>query len=449
MTLAFLDTRRTARRRICRTGVALSLCAAAGATSACSIGNLLSVPVTDRVTASSVETPDNAPLLVASATADFNCAFSNYAMASGTIGTEIAWGDNGFFDLDRRTYTASTGQWTGGCSSRVDPGGPAIYGALSVARGSGDRVLTLLNGWTDAQVPGRADLLATAAAYAGYSYLLLGEAMCSASIDLSAPLSRDSLWELAEDRFTTAITNAQSAADPDILALAYAGRARAGVNLGGITSDVTPRNATALAQAAADAMQVPSGYVHNATFAGVNWLTSNQVYQWIINQGRATIDSSFFNLTYGGVPDPRVSLTFTTQNTLNGAPLVQPDKYPDPTSPQAIAKWSEAQLIIAEADLANGDTPGAIAIFNALHANAGLPAYSGATDAESVRSQLLDERRRELFLESQDLGDIIRFEIPLTPLPGVPYPRGGGFYGSATCVPLPTVESQGNPNASS
>jgi hypothetical protein len=416
-------------------------------TAACSVDNLLSVPTPDLVPASSIETPSNALLLVNSTINDFDCAFSNYAVAAGTIGPEIVWGDNNSFDLDRHTETASTGQWTGTCSGGVDQGGPAIYTALSIARGDGDRVHSLLSGWTDAQVPNRRALLATASAYAGYSYLLLGEAMCTAAIDLSAPLSRDSLWAIAVQRFSTAITEATAASNTSILVMAYAGRARARVNLGGITSGTTARNAATLAQAATDAGQVPAGYVQNATFAGVSWVSSNQTYQWITNQARATIDSSYWNLTYGGVPDPRVSLTFTGLQTLNGATLVEPNKYPNATAPQAIAKWSEAQLIIAEADLATGNTTGAIAVFNALHANAGLPPYSGATDATSVRTQLIDERRRELFLESQILEDLIRFQIPLTPPAGTPYPRGGGFYGSATCVPLPTIEGLGNPNA--
>ncbi|HWL41043.1 MAG TPA: hypothetical protein VNO75_12480, partial [Gemmatimonadaceae bacterium] len=60
-------------------------------------------------------------------------------------------------------------------------------------------------------------------------------------------------------------------------------------------------------------------------------------------------------------------------------------------------------------------------------------------------AELVDQRRRELFLESHHLGDIIRYGIAVTPAAGTPYHFGGGAYGTQTCFPLPAAEKQNNP----
>ena len=66
-----------------------------------------------------------------------------------------------------------------------------------------------------------------------------------------------------------------------------------------------------------------------------------------------------------------------------------------------------------------------------------------ATAAE-LTAALIEERRRELFLESQHLGDLIRYNLPFNPTSGTTYP-GGGTYGTQRCMPLPEVESLNNP----
>ena len=104
----------------------------------------------------------------------------------------------------------------------------------------------------------------------------------------------------------------------------------------------------------------------------------------------------------------------------------------------------EAQLIVAEADIASNPSE-ALALINASRAagnEAALPASSTAAD---LKAALINERRRALFLQSQHLYDLIRFQIPLNPAPGVKCP-GGGTYGDQLCMPLPDVEAFNNPN---
>jgi hypothetical protein len=65
-----------------------------------------------------------------------------------------------------------------------------------------------------------------------------------------------------------------------------------------------------------------------------------------------------------------------------------------------------------------------------------------------VKAQIVEERRRELYLEGHRLGDLRRLNIALTPATGSAYP-GGGAYGSLSCFPLPDVERINNPNIAS
>jgi len=64
-------------------------------------------------------------------------------------------------------------------------------------------------------------LIAKAAAYAGYSRILLGEGFCEAAINLGPKLTSAQVFASAEAVFTTAITAAQAAGDQQILNMAY------------------------------------------------------------------------------------------------------------------------------------------------------------------------------------------------------------------------------------
>jgi hypothetical protein len=138
--------------------------------------------------------------------------------------------------------------------------------ALSAARFQADNVLGLLAGWTDAEVPNRTDLIAQAAAYAGYSLVLLGESMCSAAIDVGPELSRTQLWEAALNRFDRAIGVAGTAGNTEILNLTQLGRARALVNLG------------RLSEAGAAAALIPEGFIVNATYSDVSNRRRNRIF---------------------------------------------------------------------------------------------------------------------------------------------------------------------------
>ena len=107
-----------------------------------------------------------------------------------------------------------------------------------------------------------------------------------------------------------------------------------------------------------------------------------------------------------------------------------------------IARWEEAQLIIAE--VVGGDE--AVGIIDGLRDAHGLPHFMGMGEAE-IRQAVIDERQRELWFEGFRAYDIHRLNLPLVPAPGEPYQLGvkGGSYGDQTCIPIPIIETFNNP----
>jgi hypothetical protein len=392
------------------------------------------------LSAASTYLPANAQLLVNGAIGDFECAFSRYVVGSGLFTDELAdaIASTANFDFDRRSFTSSGPYGNQTCNSGNQQ--PAIYTTLSTARGSTDTVLAKLHEWTDDQMPAgvsRVKLIGQAAAYAGYSLTLLGEGMCSAAINVGPELTPAQLFAEAKTRFDSAVTAATTANDATTLNFALLGRARTLLDLG------QP------AAAGTDAAKIPAGFIVNMSTDGVNTRRENWVFVSINNGNWSTIDPSFRGLTVNGVPDPRVAVTNTNKaGTTQGAFIWTADKYPTLATVMPIARYAEAQLIIADAKLAANDVAGAVAAINAARAtHAGLPAYdaTGQTAAQ-VLTQLVEERRRELFLEGHRLGDLRRYKLPMIPLAGTAYTLAGGVYDQQSCFPLPDVERINNPN---
>lgn len=408
-------------------------------TGACDVlDRALGVEAPSRIPASQLETPDRAVLLVNGAIADFDCAFGAYIVMGGLLTDELmdATQTAARWSYDRRTVDPTQDRLyaENACTSL------GVYTPLSTARWSAENILRKLEGWTDAQMPAgvnRLSLVATAAAYSGYSHLLLGEGFCSgvllqADLTPGGEVPPADLFRRAEERFTRAIEAAQASGNKEILNMARVGRARARLNLG---------NA---AGAVADAKLVERNFVKNATASGATARRENRVFsQSNPKKGFAvSVAPEFRNLTFAGVPDPRVPVVDTKVKAPTGVEVFAQVKYTDVSSPLPIATWDEAQLIIAEVE--GGQT--AVDIINMFHARAGLPLFS-STNAAAIRQQVIEERKRELFLESHHLFDVRRLNLPLSPPPGAPF-YAGGVYGNTTCLPLPDVERLNNPNIS-
>lgn len=395
--------------------------------------SLLEVEAPSRIPAEGLEGPESASLLLNGAVGDFECAFNSYVVLGGIVGEEFidATQTADRWPYDRREIQPSDRRY-----GEFDCTALGVYSPFSTARWATENILTKLKGWTDAQVANRGVMIATAAAYSGYSHLFLGEAFCSgvlldASLTPGGEVQRADVLRTAVDRFTEAIAAAQAAGNTDIANLALVGRARARLNLG------------EKAAAAADARLVSANYVKNISASTTASRRENRVFSQN-NQGQSvSVGPAYRGLTFGGVADPRVKVTDTGRTATDGTRIWQQEKYTSLSTPLPLATWDEAQLIIAEAE--GGAT--AVGIINMFHTRAGLPAFS-SSDPAAIQAQVIEERRRELFLEGHHLGDIIRYNLPLTPAPGTPFSKGGtyGPQGNALCLPLPNVERLNNPN---
>lgn len=383
-----------------------------------------------------VFTPENADLIVNSSQGDFECAFNEYIATTGTFMDELrsAISSTPNYDLDRRTVQPDHQYGTGDCTSQQFG---ALYTPLSIARASNDVALEHLEGWTDAQVPDRDHLIAVASTYAGYSLTLLGESMCSAAINLGPEEFPPQLFADAQSRFDTAVAAATRAGDTPTLNLALLGRARTELDLGDGAS------------AATDAALIPPGFEVDIDHDATAVRRQNLVWAQTILQQFASADTSIIN-RFVADGDQRIAVTNTGALGSDGVTIIWTiDKDAASTSAQALAKYSEAQFIIAENDANTGNLPGAQTILTAIRVAAGQPAFNpGSLTLPVVMAEIVEQRKRELFLEGHRMGDIRRLGLPLAPATGAPFPQAGGFYGDESCFPLPNIERINNPNLS-
>jgi hypothetical protein len=410
--------------------VAGSLVLALGACGA--INDALSVDAPKQIPADGIAVPSNAVLLTNGAIGDFECAFGAYVALSAEIAHEMidATQTAARWPYDRRDVHSDDALYgTGDC---VNLG---VYEPLSTARWSAENILGYLQQWSDQEVADRQTLIAEAAAYAGYSYVLLGEGFCQAAVNLSPAMSSAELFDSAAVRFTTALAAAQAAGVDSLKYLALVGRARAYLDLNQGT------------QALADAQQVPATFAYTMSASNAVPRRQNRVFAqngFVSSTNKhdaMSVDPAYRNATDMGVPDPRVPVMDGGYNQTIGVPIFFQQKYNDYSTPIPIASGVETLLIRAEVQ---GGTA-ADSIINYLHGVVRLPAWPNTTDPDSIAAQVQLERDHALWLTGHRFYDIRRLSLPLVPAPGDPYVAGGA-YGSTTCFPLPDVEKNNNPN---
>ena len=403
---------------------------------ACDLNDLLDVQPVDRVPAEDLPVPVNAQLLLNGAVGDFECAYGAYVALSAVVAGEMtdATQTAARWPADRRDFsrTADQDQYgTFGCE------GLGVYVPLSTARWSSENILTLLQAWTDAELGefgfDRDELIAGAAAYAGYTYTIMGEGFCSMAIDTGPELTPDEVFQRAVERFTTAISAAQAAGDDDLLNLARVGRARAYLNLGQET------------EALADADAVPEGFEYYMSAGSEVGRRYNRVFaqNGPLDDGGGealSVGPAYREYQHYGEDDPRVSVSGYIRTNSDGTDVYLQQKYTALDDPIVLASYDEAQLMIAEIE--GGAT--AVGIINDFHLAAGLAPFVSVDPAE-IAAHVIEERRAELWLEGQRFNDIDRFDLPLDPAPGTAH-RKGLTYGDYRCFPLPDVEIRNNPN---
>jgi starch-binding outer membrane protein, SusD/RagB family len=408
------------------------------ALSAAGCDTLLTVDTPGEILAETLDNPQYAQLLSTSALSRFECAFGAYIVTAGSLGDEliIAGLSSGLYPQDQRTVNDKAPYGTSNSCREY-----SLWVPVSMARWAADDLRKRLDGeWKGENIANRPEMVGTMAAVAGYSLTLLGEGMCSGAIDLGPEMSTKQLFEEAVKRYDIALASGASAA---ILNMARVGKGRTLLDLGDAT-------------AAANAVRtVPAGFVYSTTHSNAVADRRNPVYYGINVSRNPVVDGRFYQgLTFDGVADRRVPVANpgTLKASDNLVPRWTTTKYANESTGLPVARYAEAQLIIAEAE--GGQS--AVNIINALHTAAGLPPFNpavhrtaGPFGTDYIRNQIVEERRRELFLESHHLGDQRRYKLPLRPAAGTEYPwSGGGFYGDAVCFPVPFSEKTSNPSFS-
>lgn len=420
------------QKTVARAGLLVLAVAAVGGCGA--LDELLSVDAPSRVSASDLENPATAGLLVASVANEFRCTLTYYAAASALTGNE--WRDasnNSVLNIwDQRVHDTS-GYGSQYASADCGSGQPALYRPMSRTRWLADYTLGLLSEWTTEEVPDKLAYEAEVALYAGYSYILFGESMCSVAFDEGPEQTPADAFTLAIARFDQAMA---AGASGDILNAAQVGKARAQLNLNQKSA------------AMSTASSVPDGFSFELHYSNAEAVTRNKLWEFNIDHQNVTVAEPYRDVRYADMPDPRVAVNdANATNSQTGIAIFVSEKYPDASSPIEMAGYAEAQLIIAEAHIDAGNLDGAASIFNALHRNVELPDYEGDMTATALTAQLIYERAAENYLEGQHLQDLKRLNIPLYPPTGTD-DGFGGAYGDEICFELPATEFQNNPSLS-
>jgi hypothetical protein len=409
----------------------------------CDLNKALEVQPANLIPAVTLEAPENASLLVAGAASDFDCAFNSFVVVGALIGEEFddALQTADRWPYDQRAVTANQARYSQNSCTAL-----GLYTPLQAARVSAGNVRRLLEGWTDVEVPGRQLLIARTSAYEAWSQLLIAEAFCETvfssikgeQIEWGTKITRAQALDSAVARFSSAITIAQTVGGTSADSIRYfslVGRARANQDKGNLSA------------ARADAVIVPAAFVWNVTASNSNTRRQNRVFS---ESNTGSIPSSSVGARYrqaSYTSDPRIKVqnrgTFSSGTNV---PLWAQTKYSAINSPIPVATGTEMQLLIAEADIAT-NRANTLAIIAASRAAGNQPPYTGTT-AQQDLDEIIDQRRRALFLTGTHLGDIIRYNLTLSPPAGSLTPwnqQYGPDKGSQLCLPLPQVEILNNP----
>jgi len=275
---------------------------------------------------------------------------------------------------------------------------------------------------------------ARVSSFEGFAKVWLADLFCTVAFDGTGPeLTSREVYELAEMEFTRAIEAAN--AEPEIRQAALVGRARVRLFLGDEQA------------ALADAQEVDPEFLFEAEYSSNSFEEQNMIEFRTWDFGNWSVGPPFRGLEIDdtGQPDPRVELVLDPQPAFEPSqPLLAPVKAESEAAPIAIASGDEAQYMIAE--IVGGQE--AVEIINEVRARNGIDVewQPETGSAEEIRDKVIDERRRTLFLEGVRFPDLRRY-IDKFDLNFFPTSTPQGFpMGNQTCVPLPDIERNNNPD---
>jgi starch-binding outer membrane protein, SusD/RagB family len=423
---------------------------------ACSVDKVLRVPDPDVSRPGDLTGKASLPTLLAAAVGDFQVAFAG----TGT-GPEGLVNMTGLF-TDEFAFTETFPTRVEVDKRSIDRNNSTMLGIYFNAQSARQSTFRAESAY--AKLAPNDSAYAEALSLEGYSFLFLAEAYCSGvpitKLDASGkiipgqPLTTQQLLDSAINRFSAAVTVANATGSSYLANLAKVGQARA----------LIFKTNSNLAQAAALVATVPSDFEYIIFSSSNTGRQNNGVFelQWL--EGRwSQADSEGINgLLFRRSNDPRTPYADLGLGFDNQRELFASVKYASRDASTVLASYTEAQLIIAEAQLAAGNyaTPvtGTLAILNALRSAASMSALAPAVGAAAQRTQLFVERGFWLYLTAHRLGDLRRLSRSVanggyglnseSVFPtGIYRGRGGGVYGPDVNFPIPIEEANSNPNA--
>ena len=384
--------------------------------------HILDVQFPGQIPTTQIGDPTLAPVLVRSAIGDFECAYSNYMSGSSVHSDEYETANSNvpLANWGERTITQDENDYAiGTCEGNF-----GMNLTLHTARLQAEDVSAKLAAWTDAQVAGRTLFMAQAKIYGAYSYVLLGEGFCGVAFDGANAQPPSAALAIAETRFTEGLALAQQANNADLLNLGRVGMARTKMNL------------KKWSDAAQFASQVTPGYnknVDRGTESNRRW---NKLFRLAEAVGAYTVATAYRTMN-----DPRVLVADAGRGAFNSAVrLWITKKYTSLASPMRLASSIEANLILAEALAQQNQVTQAMTLLNARRAAVALDPLVATTQQDAINA-VIDERRKELSFEGgHRLNDLLRYKITWKTGSN---PFTNRNYGSTTCWPVPTVETNG------
>ena len=425
-----------------------------GLTAGCDVDSLLEVSNPERIDEGELQNRQLVQILYNSVIGEFTDMYDDPFIWRGSMFTD-------------EQITGINWEQTARLSQRIvryDEGDPDLmFSAISAARATADSVSSRFRELLDN--PSSDERMATVLAYAGYSHVVMGEAMCEAVVDVSDQiLSPTQIFERGIPRLEEALQIATANGFDDVADLARTGLARANLNLGNMSD------------AMLHAGNVTPGFEWWVEYEDVGGGTANTMWTRVTGANHAVgVHPNFLAGTFGdnglvaGQTDPRVQHTIDwslghnrltrlykpyqslSYSGYNGATIAdggEPILYESGTDIR-LASELEALHHYYEAAGPTGTGPAGTTLdfVNARRAFGNQTAVSLADDA--LMAELRDQRGRDLYMGGFRLGDLRRWMARGV---GDFFPSGThpttewGAYGDATCYPLPLEEYEGNPN---
>lgn len=362
-------------------------------------------------------------------------AFDLKIVWAGLLGDEFVSSGTapGIHEWDRRAVTSDC---CGG-SERTQSIGSPNYVPMQQASKMADLAQERIAAGEFEEVPSPPEesaAFAEVSAFEGFAKVWLADLFCSLAFDGTGPeLASEEVYDLAEDEFTKAVEAGD--ASPTIRQAAHVGRARVRLILGNESG------------ALSDAEEVDPEFEWLAQYSTNSFAQQNMVNFRTWQFGNWSVGPAFRDLTVDDtdVEDPRVELELDPRPAFESSQdLYAPEKAGSPGSPLRIATGDEAQYIIAEIE--GGET--AVEIINDVRARHGISEEwePSGEDPDEIRDKLIEERRRTLFLDGVRFGDLRRY-VDTFGLDFFPTSTPQGFpMGDQTCVPLPDIERNTNPD---